>query len=239
MTALLLIMPNGRVRLASAALGGIAGGVMWQIALVLHVDLQMGVARYNALYSGFGAFPIFLVWMYVSWLVVLLAGELGASHQNEQAVRQRLRAKEVDEALEESIGLVLMARAVRGFLGWAPRPSATALASELGVPAQKLDEIADALIAGGVLVAPDVDGERTFLPGRDVDTVRVGDLLAILRHRTHPLDRPPPIELEVPAAISETVHDLERAETTADANVTVRELAARLDGAGAGAGAGR
>ena len=63
--------------------------------MIVHVNLQVGVARYNALYAGFGAFPIFLVWVYVSWVTVLFGAELASSHQNEQMVRQRVWAREM------------------------------------------------------------------------------------------------------------------------------------------------
>jgi membrane protein len=54
------------VRVSSALLGGIVGGSLWQIAQVLHVQFQIGVAKYNAIYSTFTALPIFMFWLYVS-----------------------------------------------------------------------------------------------------------------------------------------------------------------------------
>jgi membrane protein len=230
MTAVFLIMPNGRVRFLSAVIGGVVGGILWQLTLVLYVNLQVGVAQYNALYAGFGALPIFLVWVYVSWLVVLLAAELAASHQNEQVVRQRMRAREVDQAMQESVAVLLTARAARAYLAHAARPSSTALADELAAPPQTVEEIADALIAGGVLAASsDGDGERTFLPARDVDGIRISDLLAVMRHRTHPRSDSPDIELRIEPGIARALDELGKAAAHAQANLTARELAARLE----------
>ena len=79
--AMYVILPNVRVRPLSALLGAALAAVGWQVSLVLHVQLQMGVAKYNALYSVLGALPIFLVWTYVSWLVVLVGGEIASSHR--------------------------------------------------------------------------------------------------------------------------------------------------------------
>ena len=95
------------------------GGLLWQAALVLQVKAQVGVANYNKLYSGFGAIPIFLVWIYMSWLIVLIGAELAASHQYEQNMRQAERLimlRAIDmmwirhltdlDILREGIGLV-------------------------------------------------------------------------------------------------------------------------------------
>jgi membrane protein len=231
MTAMLLIIPNGPVRVSSAILGGVVGGFLWQMALVLYVNFQVGVAQYNALYAGFGALPIFLVWVFVSWLVFLMAAELASSHQNEQLVRQRFRAREVDQALEESFAIALMARATRAFLNGGTHPSLAERASELAAPSEKLDEIAGALIDGGVLVGAGHGNERRFSPGRDVDGIRISDVLAILRHRTHPLENPPPIERQLTPAVARILDELSEATKKAAANLTARELAARVGAA--------
>jgi membrane protein len=203
---------------------------LWQLALILHVDLQMGVARYNALYSGFGALPIFLVWVYVSWLVVLLAAELAASYQNEQVTRQRLRARDVDQSLEEAVALGLIAAASRAYLGQARRPSVATLSESFGAPPQTIASVAQSMVAGGLLATSSSDdGDATYLPARDIDRTRVSDVLAILRHRTHPIDAPPTIEIEVPSPIKRVLRQMGESAAMADANVTVRELVAEME----------
>lgn len=230
MTAMLVIMPNGKVRPLAAVIGGVVGGLLWQLALILHVDLQMGVARYNALYSGFGALPIFLVWVYVSWLVVLLAAELASSYQNEQVTRQRLRARDVDQALEEAVALGLIAAASRAYLGQARRPSVETLSGSFGAPPQTISSVAHSMVAGGLLAtSSSEDGEVTYLPARDIDRTRVSDVLAVLRHRTHPIDAPPAIEIEVPPSIKRVLRQMGESAAMAEANVTVRELVAEME----------
>ena len=227
MTALFLIMPNGRVRPISALIGGTISGVLWQGALILHVDLQVGVARYNALYSGFGALPIFLVWVYISWLAVLLGAEVAAGHQNEQTLRQRLRAREVDQALEEALGIAVMARATRSIVDQSPRPSVATLAADLGAPPQVITKIVQALSAGGFLVAVKSKREDTFIAAKDIDAVRVRDVLAALRHRTHRVDSTPEIEREVDPAVTGLLQELDTAAgEAAPSGLTLRELAA-------------
>ena len=84
------------------------------------MKFQVGVASYNALYSGFGAVPIFLVWLYVSWMIVLVGAQLAASHQYEQHLRQAVRARHVDQELRETLAIAVSRRVARRFLEGCP-----------------------------------------------------------------------------------------------------------------------
>ena len=150
--AIYMILPNVRVRPLSALLGAAVAAIGWQGLLVLHVKLQLGVARYNALYSVLGAIPIFLVWTYFSWLVVLVGATIAAAHQNDQLVRQRLRGKRADEALRETIAVAAGAQIARDFLAGGPRRTAADLGELLEVPPPAIEEILEALVRAGLLV---------------------------------------------------------------------------------------
>ena len=118
--AIYMILPNVRTRPLSAAIGAAVAAVLWQGALVLYVRFQVGMSSYNALYSVLSAIPIFLVWTYVSWLVVLVGAQVAASHQNERVVRQQFRARRTDLALRETLALVATAHVARDFLSGGP-----------------------------------------------------------------------------------------------------------------------
>jgi membrane protein len=93
LVALYIIMPNVQTRISSALFGGVVAGLLWQGALLVHVKFQIGVAKYNALYAGFAVVPIFLVWVYLSWTIVLIGAQLAASHQNEKRLKDAVRAR--------------------------------------------------------------------------------------------------------------------------------------------------
>jgi len=226
MTVVMLVMPNTRVRVTSGLLGGVVAGALWQLALALEVNLQLGVANYNALYSGFAALPVFLVWVYVSWMTVLVGAEIAASHQNEQRVRQRLRASQANEALREALGLALAVRIARAFLQRKPRPSTVDLASELEAPLPLVDEAADRLAEGGVLVRASAGGTRTFVPGRDPKDVTAWEVLTILRGASEDgASRDFGIRLQLDPNVADTLEGLARAASGSDANVTLDRLA--------------
>jgi membrane protein len=179
--AIYVILPNVRIRLGSALLGAAVAALLWQGALVLHVRSQLGVARYNALYSGLAAVPIFLVWTWVSWLVVLAGAQIAASHQGEQAVRQRFRMRHADQALREVLAVALGAVIARDFLAGGPRRSVAALAELLEAPPPLVEEVLDALARAGLVARAAFDHATAFVPARDLDAIRAGDLREALR----------------------------------------------------------
>jgi membrane protein len=66
--------PSGRPIVASALLAGLA----WYLIQWAYVTLQIGVAGYSAVYGGLAQLPVTLVWLYVSWVVVLGGAEIAA-----------------------------------------------------------------------------------------------------------------------------------------------------------------
>jgi membrane protein len=72
-TFMYVFMPNTKVRLKSGLWGGIVAGTVYQIAQYAYIKFQIGVSGYGAIYGSFAALPLFLVWLQLSWLIVLLA----------------------------------------------------------------------------------------------------------------------------------------------------------------------
>jgi membrane protein len=227
LVVLYLIMPNVHTRPRSALLGGVVAGLLWQGLLYLHVNLQIGVANYNALYSGFAAFPIFLVWLYVSWVIVLIGAQLAASHQYEPRLRQAVRARHVDQELREALAVAVAAAVVEPFVEGRPAATATTLANALEEPAPAVEHVLDALVREGVLVRVAQHGEPGYAPARDIDGVHLFEVEEAVRR--DPDARPLKSSLEqsvgpVLGAVLRARREPAASETGA---LTLRQLAAQ------------
>lgn len=229
LTALYAIMPNVRTRVRSVVLGGLVAGALWQGALVLHVKFQMGVASYNALYAGFGALPIFLVWLNVSCLIVLVGAQLASADQNEKLVRQRLRARQADQLMKEKIAAAVVAHVTQAFLQRCPRPTANLLAERLEVPVPTVEEVCEHLARTGFLARVVVDHEIGFMPGRDPDTLRVHEVTRAMRTGCADGDPAPRVEPALGTRLSQLLAELDGAVERSDCNLTLRELAALVE----------
>jgi membrane protein len=79
---LYVFMPNTKVRLRSALWPGIAAGVSMQLFQLIYVNSQIWVSNYNAIYGSFAVIPLFMLWMQISWTIILVGAELSYTIQN-------------------------------------------------------------------------------------------------------------------------------------------------------------
>jgi membrane protein len=189
-TFVYMAMPNARTKLLSAVIGAIVAGTLWQIALVLHLRFQVGIARYNAIYSSFAALPVFLIWVNVSWVIVLLGAELCFAHQSEPSYVHVAHSRPRDHAFKEQVGLRVMTRVGEGFLSGAPPRTSLALAAEIDVPQRELEEVIYVLVDHCLLAETTEAHELAFLPARDLDSITVKMVLDALKGTAGPVDVP-------------------------------------------------
>jgi membrane protein len=228
-----MAMPNTKTRVSSAALGGFVAAVLWQLALVLHIKFQIGIARYNALYSSFAAIPIFLIWVNVSWVTVLFGAEVCFAHQSEESYVHVARSRPADHAFKEVVALRAMARIGARFLAGEEPWTASLLATDLGVPQRPLQEILNLLVARGILVETPRGQEDGFVPARDLDAIRVKAILDVLKGTVGPVAVPR--RTAVDEQIDRLMDGFETELGESRHNVTVRQLAeAALREQGAG-----
>jgi membrane protein len=71
-------LPNQRVRAGDAAIGGLVAGVLFELTKRAFGLYVTHIGGYHAIYGAFATVPIFLMWVYLSWLVVLMGAALVA-----------------------------------------------------------------------------------------------------------------------------------------------------------------
>lgn len=142
------IIPHRRVPWRHAALGGLVAGVLFETAKQLFAFYVQATPTYDVVYGAFAAIPLFLVWIYLSWLVILLGAELtaaapywrGARWKRERgpAVRFREALAVTQALLEAGAGEVTFDR----------------LGKRTGLPPEVLEEALAHMVDGGVVESP-------------------------------------------------------------------------------------
>lgn len=181
-TFLYLFMPNIRVRFTAALIGGIFAGTVWHLVQLGYVQFQVGVARYNAIYGTMAVLPIFMVWLYLSWIIVLLGAEATATIQNIESLSHKIRAARRPLRRQDFVGLAVLLCVVRAFrAGQTPLP-VSRIAARLDLLEGQVETIADELQGLGLLtqVEDNADG-LGYLPTRAPEGMTVHVLLEALR----------------------------------------------------------
>lgn len=218
------VLPTAVVRLRSAGLGAVIGAVLWYLVLIVHVKFQIGVARFNALYSSFAAFPIFLAWLHISWLVVLTGAKIGALHQRHRSMAQSFRVASSDQALREAICLSAALAVARAFISGRPPPRLEHLSARLEAPEGLVSELLERLIEAEILLKTSAPSGSAYALAKSPELVSAKDVLDALR-------RSPGSRRvgEEPSGLDPTAvqawQDLDRAVEESPANRSLGELA--------------
>jgi membrane protein len=227
-TFVYMAMPNARTRLRSAMLGAFFAACLWQIALLLHLKFQIGIARYNAIYASFAAFPIFLVWVNLSWVIVLVGAEIAFAHQSEPSYARLDQNELADHSYKERLGLRAMTRIAQRFLRGEPAWMASDLAQELSAPQRVLEEVLYACVDQCLLVDA-YDGDmRTCLPARDLVAISVMSISGALRGSQGKVPPPDRAVTSEDEQIDRVLSGIDRELEASRHNRTLRNLAESL-----------
>ena len=179
--AAFIVIPNTRVRFAPALAGGLVSSLLWNLVQEIHVKSQVGVASYNELYAGFAAFPLMLIWLFLSWLVVLVGAQFSYAYQNQRAFRRAALARTGSRAFVEAAALTALTRVAKAFEAGEPAHALGDLAEALELPEGSL-ETPFARLADAGLLAPGDEGDlRVYRLARPADRIRLSDVLFALR----------------------------------------------------------
>ncbi len=177
-TVLYVFMSNIKVEWRAAFIGGIVGGSLWQIAQLGYVHFQVGVGRYNAIYGTMAALPIFMVWLYLSWVIVLFGLGVCYAKQNLRTSGRDLRGSEVSRNSFEQVALALLVTLADRFSLGEPPLSNEKLARLLFVPPRLCRSVISLLISVGyVTEIRTISGRCQYQLGRSAKNLSVNEIL--------------------------------------------------------------
>ena len=174
---LFVFFPYTKVRWGPALIGSFVTAVLFQLAQWGYVRFQVGVANYRAIYGAMATLPIFLVWIYIAWAVILFGAELTASVQRGDI--PAMLGPMSPDFLYSATMHILLRLADRAFHGGDDITSWT-LARELFVAEPAITPILDGLKSGGFVIEADPSSgalnQGLFL-ARQASTIVLADAL--------------------------------------------------------------
>jgi membrane protein len=181
-TGLYVFMSNIKVEWRAAFAGGVVGGTLWQLAQVGYVHFQVGVGRYNAIYGTMAALPIFMVWLYLSWVIVLFGLGVCYARQNLRTSGRDLRGSEVSYGCFEQVSLAMLTTLADRFIKGEPAISNEHLARLLYLPPRLCRNIIEVLERIGFVSEQCSRGGRSrYQLGRSAEDLCVIDIVRTMR----------------------------------------------------------
>ncbi len=180
-TVMYILMPNTRVRFIPALVAGVICGSAWEGAFRIYTNFNIGVAKYNTIYGTFAVLPIFIIWLYISWLIVLIGAQLSYAIQNVRSYQQEVNCYDVSYDQKEEMALNIMLKVAWIFHNGLRRMGVEDLSNALAVPVRLVREITQKLCEHG-LFQEIVDDEITFQPSKNIGLISVLDVCDAIRH---------------------------------------------------------
>jgi len=173
-------VPNTKVKLQSAVAGGIVAGSMWQAAQWFYIHWQIGFTKYNAIYGSFAQLPLFLVWLYISWIIVLLGAEVSFAVQHLNAfVRRGLSADLSPQSRQKVAVAALKHLAARFSAGLSPL-TVVDLARALHLPPDVVLDALSALADAGMTVPLGDEDARGYGLAVAAENIRMSEVVEVL-----------------------------------------------------------
>lgn len=188
-TIFFALLPNTRVRWRSAAVGALATALVWQLtksAFYLYVAHSANLTNF---YGQLASVPLFLVWIYVNWLILLAGANLAFAHQNLFGLMREPRVG--TSSVQRSrmyLGLEMLLRRRDVFAGHVEETNLEEEAGELAVPREELLDVAGSLVRIGVLVEDSERPER-FVLARSPECIAVSAVAAAMIDEQFPGER--------------------------------------------------
>jgi membrane protein len=181
-TFIYIFMPNTKVNFRSGLIAGITAGALYQIFQIGYITLQVGVAKYNAIYGSFAALPLFLIWLQVSWIIVLSGGELSFALQNVHTYEFEPDCLKVSNSFKKLLSLRITHLLVKHFTNGEKALDENDISRKLEIPIRLVRQILFDLVNANVVAQIMLNEERTvaYQPALSTDILTVKFVLDAL-----------------------------------------------------------
>ncbi len=227
-TFLYIFVPNTKVRFAPAFAAGAIGGILWQSAGWAFALFVASSTQYAAIYSSFAILVLFLIWLYVSWLILLFGADISFYLQHPEYLYALPGEPRLSNRMRERLALAIATRIASHFVYGRPPWTAQRLTQHLGIPMHAVDVVLDALTGSGLVVETG-DDPPAYVPARDLDRLSLADLLAAVRKAGED-EFLNPDALPVPASIADVTARIDAAVAGALHATSLRDLVAAEPG---------
>jgi membrane protein len=190
-----LLVPNTKVNLRAALGAGLVAGGAWEVAKWGYAIAVARFFRYQVVYGAVAVIPTFILWLYVSWTILLFGARVAFVVQNAPALWRGGPLADhptTREALAARI-MLEVALAFDGQGGDVDAPTPTDLARSLRVQPEDVSEVVEALRGAHLLRGLASGG---LVPGRPAEKITLLDIRVAVRGKAPSHPKPEPVSVD-------------------------------------------
>jgi len=180
LTALYKFLPNTKVKFINALIAGTLTGIAFQFFQMLYLGGQLWITRYNAIYGTFAAIPLMLLWIQMSWFIVLIGAEISYAAQNVRKFSFEKETRNISRRYKDFFTLMITSNIVQRFADEKTPLTADQLSVRCKVPSRLTNDILDELLDLKIIsLTPSLNDERVmaYQPALDINLITVNGLM--------------------------------------------------------------
>lgn len=179
-TLIYIFVPNTKVKAKSALVGGVVAGVLWETTGWGFATFVVSSTRYTAIYSAFATLVMFMIWLYVSWLILLVGGSVAFYHQHPEHRNLQSRILRLSNRMREKVSLLIMALIGQHYYHHETPWTLDDLSRRLNIGIEACNLLVTNLENAGMLIR--VAGEiPAYVPAQALETLKLKDLVTGIR----------------------------------------------------------
>lgn len=219
-----LFIPNTQKNAQPRIFAGILAGIAFQFWQWLYIKFQVYLSSYNVVYGTFAALPLFLLWLQISWLILLAGAELAAHIENEMSQPANINPDSLGYASDKEIGLLILHKCIEAYTNGHPPLTTLQIARILGTPLLDTQQMIDILEEKGILVEVGLYGSSKigYQPSRDARLYTVLGVVQAIESRPEWLMEA--ANSPVFKRISDCLRELEKVTEGSPANLTMQQI---------------
>ncbi|MGF1573811.1 MAG: YihY/virulence factor BrkB family protein [Sumerlaeia bacterium] len=224
LTFIYAYLPNHKIRSFAAFAGGLTAAILFQLFQVGYVKFQGSMTTYNAIYGSLAALPLFMLYLQVSWSLLLFGAEVSYATQNASSLEFKGKLDNISDFQRSEISLAIVAESIRHFSVGEKGPSSFDLSNTLHTPEGYINQLLEELVSVGILskLASEIDGTTRYQPGLDINKLTVN--MVLTRMRQLGTSDVPLLEKDSVKAIRNALKDIAETTENSPGNVLIKEL---------------
>ncbi len=219
-----LVIPNTKVKFGAGFLAAVVAGTIFQVVQFLYIYFQVGVAKYNAIYGSFAALPLFLIWLQLSWLVVLFGAEISFAVQNVDTYEFELEPLQISPFSKKLFSLLIAHLVVKNFSKGEKPLAAPQMSHVLGLPIRLVHQILFTFVNCRLFSKVETQElkEPAYQPARDINFFSVNHVVEALEKEG--TDNIPVTQTNELKTISETLEKFSDTITQSPTNRLLKDI---------------
>jgi len=179
-TLIYIFVPNTKVKFKSALIGGIVSGILWETSGWVFATFVLTSSKYTAIYSAFATLIIFMIWLYLSWLILLIGSSIAFYHQHPEQRNLQSRILRLSNRMREKVSLLIMSLIGQHYYHNKAAWTLEALSNKINVGIEAIGLLVENLVHSNLLVK--TEGEvPAYLPAQAPETIKLYDLIISIR----------------------------------------------------------